>query len=102
MSRIDSIRKLLERSPEDVFLLYSLAMELLTAGQPAEALDRFRRVLELDADYLPAYPQAAKALQALGDKPAAAEMLRRGLAVAERKGDRHARDRIQLVLDALG
>lgn len=101
MSRIDAIRKLLNDSPQDTFLLYSLGMELLSAGQTAEAVRQFQRVIELDPEYLAAYQQAAKALQTLGDKPAAADMLRKGIVVADKKGDRHARDRMQPVLDAL-
>lgn len=101
MSRIDSIRKLLQSSPSDTFLLYSLGMELLSANQPAEALDQFRKVLQADPGYLAAYEQAAKALLAGGEKPAAAEMLREGIAAAEKKGDRHAKDHMQMRLEGL-
>jgi len=102
VSRIESIRKLLADAPDDTFLLYSLGMELLAAGRSAEAAEQFRRALEVDADYLAAYPQAAKALQACADPAGAAEMLRVGLVVAEKAGDTHARDRLKLQLDALG
>ncbi len=102
MSRIESIRKLLAEDPNDTFLLYSLGMEHLAGGQTAEAAEDFRRILELDPSYLAAYPQAAEALEGCGDPAGAAGMLRRGLAVAEDIGDTHARDRLQLLLKALG
>jgi len=102
VSRIDSIRKLLAGSPDDVFLLYGLGMELLGADRPAEAAEQFRRVLELDGKYLAAYAQAAKALQQAGHRIAAADLLRRGLAVAEQAGDRHTKERLALLLAALG
>jgi uncharacterized protein HemY len=101
VSRIDSIRQLLQKTPDDVFLLYSLGMELLAQNSPAEALDSFRRVLELDDGYLAAYEQGAKALQTAGDKPAAADMLRCGVAMARQKNDRHAADHMQMKLDAM-
>lgn len=101
MSRIDTIRKLLEKSPDDTFLIYSLGMEHLSVDQPAEALGRFERVLALDPKYLAAYPQASKALRALGRRDDAAEMLRRGMAAAQQAGDPHAKDNMRLQLDAL-
>ena len=102
VSRIDSIRKLLAGSPDDVFLLYGLGMELLGAGRPAEAAESFRRVLELDGKYLAAYTQAAKALQQAGDRSGAASLLRRGLAVADQADDRHTKERLALQLAGLG
>ena len=102
VSRMESSRRRLETSPDDTFLLYSLGMELLGAGQPAEALARFQRILELDAGYLAAYSQAAKAMQETGDPSGAADMLRRGMALAERVGDHHSSDRLALLLAALG
>ena len=102
MSRLDAIRNLLRDSPNDIFLLYSLGMELLAAGRAAEAAGQFQRVLELDSQYLAAYRPAAQALQQMGDIASAAGMLRRGLAIAEQAGDAHARDRLRLLLDALG
>lgn len=102
MSRIEQIRKLLTSSPDDTFLLYSLGMELLGGGQAQQAAAAFRRVLELDASYLAAYTQAAAALRQTGDIPAAAELLRQGLELAGRQGDRHAADRIGLLLEGLG
>lgn len=101
MSRLETIRKLLEASPQDAFLRYSLGMELLAAEQPAAALEQFRQVMAIDPDYLAAYQQAAKALQALKDRTAAADMARRGLAVAEKKGDAHAADRLRTLVSAL-
>ena len=102
MSRIESIRRMLQDSPNDTFLLYSLGMELLADGQQAEAILQFQRVIELDSGYLAAYPQAAQAQAEMGDKPGAAAILRSGLAVAEEKGDGHTKDRLELLLKALG
>ena len=72
MTRIDSIRKLLASSPDDTFLLYSLGMELMGDGRAAEAVEAFERVLRSDPDYLAAYGQVGHALEAVGDRAAAA------------------------------
>ncbi len=58
MSRIEAIQKMLEDAPQDTFLLYSLGMELLSAGSGAEAAERFNQVLQLDRTYLAAYGAA--------------------------------------------
>lgn len=101
VSRIEQIRKLLAQSPNDTFLLYSLGMEQLSQGSPHEAAATFDRVLELDENYLPAYTQGAAARRQAGDLPAAAAMLEKALALANRQGDTHAADRISLLLEAL-
>ena len=102
MTRIDSIRKLLAASPDDTFLLYSLGMELMTADRAAEAVEAFEQVLRNDPEYLAAYGQLGQALEAGGDRHAAAEWYRAGLAVAQRQGDAHAADRFRLWLTAAG
>ena len=101
MSRIDAIRRMLQQSPDDTFLLYSLGMELLAAAQAAEAVGQFRRVLELDSRYLAACAPAAQAYRKMGDIASAADMLRYGLQAADEAGDTHTRDRLRLLLDAL-
>ena len=101
MSRIEQIRKLLSQSPNDTFLLYSLGMEQLGQAQPREAAATFARVLELDANYLPAYTQAAAAHRQMGDVAAAVQLLRQGKELALRTHDQHAADRISLLLEAM-
>ena len=101
VTRIESIRKLLESSPDDTFLLYSLGMELLGAEQPAEAIEQFQRVIRQDPGYLAAYLQAGQAMLSTGDSSGAAAMLRRGIALAAEQGDQHAADRLKLLLTAV-
>ena len=98
MSRIESIRTLLAASPDDTFLLYSLGMELFATDRPDEAAAQFDQVLQHDPDYLAAYTQMGRAMQAMGDHGGAAEILTRGIDVAERQGNRHAADQLRLLL----
>ena len=100
MGRIESIQKMLQTAPQDTFLLYSLGMELLSAGEAGDAVGPFNRVIELDASYLAAYSAAARAMQESGDPDGAAALLARGIAAAETAGDSHAADRLKLLLDA--
>ena len=100
MSRIEAIQKMLEDAPQDTFLLYSLGMELLSAGSGAEAAERFNQVLQLDRTYLAAYGATARAMQEAGDPSGAASLLERGIAAAAETGDSHTADRFKLMLAA--
>lgn len=90
VSRIEQIEKMLAASPDDAFLNFALAMEQGKAGRLEQAVAGFRRVIELDPDYVPAYTQLSKALIALGRKDEAKAVLSRGAEAATRVGDKHA------------
>lgn len=99
--RIAAIQKMLEKSPQDVFLHYSLGMEFYSAGQFGQACAEFQRCIDLERTYLPAYVEAGKALRSAGHLPAAREMFARGLELARQKGDAHMQDHIQQQLEGL-
>lgn len=99
--RIESIRKMLEKAPNDVFLHYSLGMELASAERHDEAVQAFRRCMELDEEYLAAYVEAAKALRSAGDLAAARDQFAAAMELAALQGESHVRDYIQQQLDSL-
>jgi len=99
--RIEAIRKMLAEQGEEVFLVYSLGMELASAGRCDEAAAQFRRCLELDAAYLPAYAEAGKALRSAGRLAEARDAFAAGMDLAAQAGDAHLRDHLQAQLDAL-
>jgi thioredoxin-like negative regulator of GroEL len=86
----EQLEKLLAADPEDVFLNFALAMELVKADDSEAALEQFARVTELDPDYNTAYFQRGRLLLSLGRVGDAREVLKAGVAAAERTGDRHA------------
>ena len=100
-NRIEPIRRLLETNPQDVFLHYSLGMELCKAQQWDEAMAAFARCVALDAEYLPARIETGKALRAAGRLGEARTTFEAALALAEEKNETHARDFIQQQLDSL-
>jgi tetratricopeptide (TPR) repeat protein len=102
MSRIQQIQRLLENDRDDVFLNFSLAMELASAGRSAEALERFDRVLQLDPDYLAAYDHKGDLLVNLQRPDEARETFRAGIEAAGRVGDHHLRDKMTTSLKLRG
>ncbi|MHC4294620.1 MAG: tetratricopeptide repeat protein [Planctomycetota bacterium] len=99
--RIEQIKSLLEASPQDVFLHYSLAMEYAGLNRIDEALDEFYKCIELDSDYLAAYVEAGKCLRTAGRGDEARKVFTAGLEIAERKGEAHTCDYIRQQLDGL-
>src|ERR1700722_513944 len=90
--RTQKILTMLEKSPDDPFLLYALAMEKKKTDT-GEALRLLRRVTQLDPSQCYAYFQLGQTHEMTGDNEAAKGAYREGLAAAERYGDQHAKQK---------
>lgn len=101
MSRLERIQSMLKDEPDDVFLNFSLAMELVSAGRKEEALAAFEHVLTLDEKYHVAYLRKGLLLIDLGRHEEARQALATGARVAESAGNAHARDEMTGVLATL-
>ena len=99
--RMTKLQSLLERDPNDTFLLYAIALEHKKAGDYPAALQWFDRVMEKDAGYSVAYHQAALTHEAAGNIEAAKAMYHRGIAAASKKGDHHAAEEMQAALSMI-
>ena len=98
MDRIDSFRSFISRSPSDPFTRYNLAIKLKTRGQLADAWAAFEELITSFPDYVPTYLMAGGTLVALGNKDEAAGVYRKGIEVAQRRGDEHARRELEAAL----
>lgn len=101
MDRIASFKSFISRSPADPFPRYGLAMEHKTQGQLTEAWAAFAELLEKFPDYVPTYLMAGGTLVALGRRDEAADVYRRGIDVAGRRGDAHAKGELSAALSEL-
>ena len=93
---------MLAEQPADVFLRYSLAMELQKEGRHDESLDRFRDLMSDEPPYVPAFFMSAKQLVELGRIAEARAALREGVDEARRRGDHHAASEMSELLATLG
>ena len=100
--RIGTIRAMLDRQGEDVFLRYSLGMEYASAGENESAIAELTRCIELDGAYLAAYVEMGKSLRAVGRLDEARATFAKVLSLAEAGGQIHMRDFIQQQLESLG
>jgi tetratricopeptide (TPR) repeat protein len=98
MDRLDTFRSFISRSPTDPFPRYGLAMELKTRGQLQEACEAFEELVTKFPDYVPTYLMMGGTLVALGRKDDAADIYRKGVEVAQRRGDQHARRELEAAL----
>jgi len=92
---------MLERDPNDTFLIYGIALEYKKLGDAKQAIEYLDRVIAADAGYCYAYHQKGLVHESTGDVEAAKSAYRAGVAAATKKGDEHARSEIQAALDML-
>jgi predicted Zn-dependent protease len=99
--RLATFRAFVDRSPDDPFARYSLAMALRSAGQAEESAAEFRELRRRKPDYVPVYLMLGQVLEGLGRADEAAETYQSGAAVAARAGDAHANSELESALAAL-
>ncbi len=92
------LQKMLQRQPDDPFLLYGMGMEHKKAGDLAAALQWFERVVQKDPNYCYAYYQRGQVHEMTGDGGAARKAYRDGIEAAARSGDAHARSELEAAL----
>ena len=98
MDRLDTFRSFISKSPTDPFPRYGLAMEHKGRGELVEAWAVFEELLTKFPDYVPTYLMAGGVLVALDRKTEGAETYRKGIEVATRRGDQHARRELESAL----
>ena len=101
MDRIATFKSFIQRSPTDPFPRYGLAMEHKGRGELDEAWAAFTELLERFPDYVPTYLMAGGTLAALGRRDEAADVYRRGVETAAKKGDQHALRELEAALAEL-
>jgi len=88
LGRVDMLLDLLENDPGDLFLNYALGIEYASALKAQEAETQFKRVLELDENYIAAYYQLGKLFEAQTKNSEALAYYKAGLEKAREKKDK--------------
>lgn len=81
---------MLVEEPHDIFLRYSLAMELEKEGEHDASLAKLTELMEEDTPYVPAFFMAGQQLARLDRLDDAKSVLRNGIDQAQQSGDSHA------------
>lgn len=98
MDRIAIFKNFIARAPGDPFPRYGLAMEHKSRGDLAAAWTAFSELLEQFPDYVPTYLMAGGTLIGLGRREEAAAVYQRGIEVATRESNPHARSELEAAL----
>lgn len=103
---IDRLEKMLAAGQDNALLRFTLGSQYLKADQPEAAVAHLQAAVEQDPDYSAAWKLYGKALAGAGRHAEAAEILERGIEVAQGRGDMQAAKEMQVfrkrALKALG
>ena len=100
--RIAQFRKMANDDPDNELGHYRLGQLLMEDQQFAEAVQSFRRTLELSPQFSKVFQLLGACLAKLGRRDEAVQVLREGFAVADQRGDNIPRDEISKQLVQLG
>ena len=100
--RIAQFRKMANDDPDNELGHYRLGMLLMDAAQHEEAIQSFRRTLELSPQFSKVYQLLAQSLLQTKNRDEAIRVLRQGFEVADQRGDNIPRDEVSRMLVGLG
>lgn len=100
-TRLEMLQEILTHDPANKLARYGLAMEYSSAGATDRSVAEFQKLIEQDPGYANAYFMAAQTLQRAERTDEAKDMLAKGIAAAQRAGNRHAESEMQAMLDEL-
>jgi len=102
MSRREKIEALLKDDPQDVFLRYSLALEMESTDAWEAGLEILEQLARETPPYVPAFHMAGQHLVKRGRVEDARRALREGIEAARSAGNSHAAAEMAELLASLG
>ena len=101
-NRLEILKNMVARNPNDSFARYGFAMACAGAGDYAAAVEQYQKLVEINPKYVAAYFHGGQALEKLGRLDEAREFYRRGIQVSTEIGDQHTRSELETVMNLLG
>src|SRR5262249_51227561 len=99
--RLRQLQEFLAETPDDPELRYAVAMEYLSLGDDAAAVQGFRDLIAASPRYVPTYLMLGQTLIRLGREGEAKDALRQGVAAAQQAGNTHALGELEALLDSV-
>lgn len=100
-TRLEALRGMLQQDPNNAFVRYGVAMELVNSGDLEGAAAEFAKLREVNPNYAAAYYHGGQTLEKLGRTDEAIAVYRAGVAVTTASGDGHARSEMEAALSML-
>lgn len=82
LNRIDMLLEMLTKEPNDIFLNYALGIEYVGELDVVQAEFQFKKVLEMEPNYIAAYYQLGKLFESQLKNTEAIEFYKLGLEIA--------------------
>lgn len=101
-TKILQFEKMAHDDPNNELGHFSLGKAYLEAGRAGDAVRALLRAIDLNPSLSKAYELASQASEAAGDRGKAVELLKRGLTVADERGDRKPREAMAAILQDWG
>ena len=99
--RLAMLEQRIAAGADDPFIFYARALELRSLGDLEGALTALVEVEQRFPEYVPTFLMAGQIAEQLERSAEARGFLERGVALATRVGDEHARSELQQALDSL-
>ncbi len=100
--RIEQFEKMAHDDPGNELGHFSLGKAYIEAGRHEEAAASLKRALDLNPNLSKAYELLGGALERIGQRETAVEVLTRGVRIADERGDRKPRDAMADMLRGFG
>lgn len=101
MDRLESLNKMLEANPGDIFLQYALAMEYMSSGDDVLAMGKLEEIRTNSPSYLALYYQLAKIYEKLEEPEKAIDTYEQGIEVARSQNETKTMNELRSALDEL-
>ena len=99
--RLTKLLELLKEMPDDVFLVYGIALEYVSKNDDIMAQQYFYEIKTRHSSYLALYYQLGKLLERQQKPTEAAEIYNLGISLARNQKDLHTMSELQNALDEL-
>ncbi len=99
--RLQKLIEMLEKQPNDTFLLYAIGMEYLGMGNANVAEKYFKQVLEVDQNHVATHYQLGILFAQQNRENEAQPILEKGFELAKQKGDLKTQNEFRSALDEL-
>lgn len=100
-SRIDILKDILIKDPDDSFTLYALGLEYKSQNNIDEAVNIFEQLMQKNPGYHALYYQLGKVYELSGDPEKARKIFEKGIYITTSQNEIHAREELQQALDDL-
>lgn len=97
-NRIPELAKRVKEDPSDSFSKFALALELKKIGESGKVLTLFRDIEMNNPEYVGVYYHLGALYEEMGENIKAINTYKKGIEVAGRKNEQHARSELQSAL----